>query len=426
MNAADDHQPGSPAQHDIGIFPTFFLSGYECSTFLWKDQGRRDLVAETQHMEHLDEDHGFLASIGIAVAREGIPWPMVDRGGALDFSRLDPLIDSLNRHRLLPIWDLCHYGYPDDLDPYTEDFAHRFAAYAKAAAAYVVPRLHGPHFFTPINEITFFAFMAGEWGWAAPFGKSREQRFQFRYALCRADIAAVKAIREIDPEARMVHIDPLVNVVAPRDRPDLKPIADHETFVDTFLAWDIIAGQAHPELGGSPEILDIVGVNCYSFGQMEYRPHGPHASLPPGDDRIRPLGELLSYAWNRYRRPMMVGETSGLGDGRAAWLCDMVEESLAAVRQGIDLHGVCLFPAADMPDWHNGQWLNNGLCDLVPENGRLKRVPAQKYVSELHRWQKILNRVTSLDEDPFSDPVNLRDIREAAKRMQYTTDKDWC
>jgi hypothetical protein len=24
-----------------GIFPTFFLSGFECSTFRWKDRGRR-------------------------------------------------------------------------------------------------------------------------------------------------------------------------------------------------------------------------------------------------------------------------------------------------------------------------------------------------------------------------------------------------
>ena len=27
-----------------GIFPTFFLSGFECSTFRWKDCGRRDLA----------------------------------------------------------------------------------------------------------------------------------------------------------------------------------------------------------------------------------------------------------------------------------------------------------------------------------------------------------------------------------------------
>jgi hypothetical protein len=35
----------------------------------------------------------------------------------------------------------------------------RFSAYAQAVAEYVTPRVRGPHFFTPINEITFFAFI---------------------------------------------------------------------------------------------------------------------------------------------------------------------------------------------------------------------------------------------------------------------------
>ena len=331
----------------------------------------------------------------------------------------------MNRNQILPIWDLCHYGYPDGLDPFAPEFAERFAAYARAAAEYLTPRVRGPHFFTPINEITFFAFMGGEWGWTAPFGKSDELRQKLRLALCRADIAAVKAIREVDPEARMVHIDPLILVVAPHDRPDLKDEAEHETFTDTFFAWDVISGRRHPELGGSPEVLDIVGVNAYSFGQMEYRENGPHASLEPHDERIRPLGDLLTFAWERYRRPMIVGETSGLREGRPDWLCDIVEESLAAVRKGIDLHGVCLFPAVDMPDWHTGEWLHNGLCDLVEENGDLKRVPFQPYIDELRRWQKRLNRVTELDEDPFSDPVNLDDIKRAADEMQMSSDKNW-
>jgi len=32
-----------------GIFPTFFISGFECSTFLWRDKKRRNLIADTQH-----------------------------------------------------------------------------------------------------------------------------------------------------------------------------------------------------------------------------------------------------------------------------------------------------------------------------------------------------------------------------------------
>src|SRR5688500_12903091 len=99
-----------------GIFPTFFLSGFECSTFLWRDGRRRDLVAETRHREHALEDYRMLEDLGIAVAREGIPWPIVDRGGDYDFSLLAPLLDAMRETRMVPVWDMCHYGYPDDLD----------------------------------------------------------------------------------------------------------------------------------------------------------------------------------------------------------------------------------------------------------------------------------------------------------------------
>ena len=223
----------------------------------------------------------------------------------------------------------------------------------------------------------------------------------------------------------MVHIDPLVRVVAPRDRPDQEEAARYETHVDSFLAWDIICGREHPEFGGSPEILDIVGTNVYSFGQMEYRESGPHAPLEPGDERIAPLCDMLDTVWQRYRRPMIIGETSGLGHGRPDWLRDVMGESLAAVRRGMDLQGVCLFPAVDMPDWHTGEWVGNGICDVLDGCGDLKRVPNQAYVEELRRWQKELNRVTSLDEDPFSDPVELQDVVDAAQRLNVQPDKDW-
>jgi hypothetical protein len=411
---------------DASIFPTFFLSGFECSTFDWKDKGRRDLVAETRHRQHAQEDYAFLRHLGIGVAREGAPWPLIDRGrGRYDFTLIEPLIEAMHAQHVLPIWDLCHYGYPDGLDPFGPDFVPRFADYAAALAEHVIPRLPGPHFFTPVNEITFFAYAAGEWGWVAPFGRSRETRFALRRRLCEADIAAALAIRRVEPAARMVHIDPLVNVVAPRDRPDLDGAAWRETYEDTFLAFDMIAGLRHPELGGAPDILDIVGVNCYSFGQMEYREQGPHAALPPGDDRILSLCELLLFAWRRYRRPMIVAETSGLETGRAHWLRDVVHEALAAVDQGVDLHGVCLFPAVDMPDWDKGIWVHNGLADLVEDGGDLRRRPVQPYCAELRRWQRRLKRVTRLDSDPLSDPVLLQDIRAAARAWKMQPDADW-
>jgi beta-glucosidase/6-phospho-beta-glucosidase/beta-galactosidase len=408
-----------------GIFPTFFISGFECSTFLWQNKGRRDLAAETRHWTHVDEDYEILRNLGIAVAREGIPWPMVDHAGTYDFSLIDPMIKAMNQCQIVPIWDLCHYGYPDDVDPFAPDFVERFARYSRAAAEYVIPKMRGPHFFTPINEMTYFAYAGGDWGWIAPYGKGKANRDRLRLALCEAAIASVRAIREIDPEARMIHMDPLIQVVAPRGRPDLVDDAWRETYEDAYIVWDILAGDLHPEWGGSPEILDIVGANNYAFGQMEFNEHGPHKALPPNDDRIKPLCDLLMVTWRRYHRPIIISETSGLGAGRPAWLKDVMEESMAAVSRGIDLQGICLFPAVDMPDWHTGEWLHNGICDLVPEGDDLRRVPYEPYVAELRRWQKELNRVTALDKDPFSDPVELQDVIDAAQRYQVQPDQDW-
>ena len=58
-----------------GIFPTFFLSGFECSTFIWKDGIRKDYVQITGHDRYLrevpdpDSDHqvhrAFWASHGV-------------------------------------------------------------------------------------------------------------------------------------------------------------------------------------------------------------------------------------------------------------------------------------------------------------------------------------------------------------------------
>ena len=414
-----------------GIFPTFFLSGFECSSFDWKDEGRRDVAEELRHYVHADEDYAMLRPLGIAVAREGIAWPLVDRGnGEYDFSCIDPFLAAQRRHNILPIWDLCHYGYPDGLDPLNDvdAFVARFSAYARAAARHVAGQAHHePLCFTPINEPTFWGYMGGEWGWCAPFGKTPEERRRFTLALARADIAACKAIREDFPNARFVHIDPLIWVVPPRDRPDLAAEAHREAYEDAYIAWDVISGVKHPEYGGNPELIDILGFNNYSFGQMEYCGGGkPNQPLEPGDDRIRPLCDLLEEAWAKYKRPCIVAETSGLHGGRPDWLNDVTCEALAAVNRGVELHGICLFPAVDMQDWHTREWLHMGIADVEElPSGALMRKPFLPYVEKLHGWQRRLRRVTELDDDPFDEPVDLEDVIRAAKELRPTADANW-
>jgi hypothetical protein len=96
------------------------------------------------------------------------------------------------------------------------------------------------------------------------------------------------------------------------------------------------------------------------------------------------------------------------------------------VNRGVELHGICLFPAVDMTDWHTGKWLHMGIADVEElPNGALMRKPFVPYVERLRHWQQRLKRVTKLDEDPYDQPVNLADVIDAAKEEAPAADADW-
>jgi hypothetical protein len=253
-------------------------------------------------------------------------------------------------------------------------------------------------------------------GWMYPFAKGRYK--EFKRALCRLDIEGVKAIREVCPEARMVHVDPIIHHVPPEDRPDLSDEAYHKAYDEAYEAWDILYGGLDPELGGAPEILDIVGVNVYNFSQAEEGMGGERKILGPRDPRRKPLSELLLYAWGRYHRPLIIGETSGFQDQRAEWLRMTMEECMKALNAGIDLHGVCLYPCVDIPDWNSGEWAKIGIFD-VTDCGTLERCPCDPYIAELRVWQKRLDRPERVEPDALAGAagqVQLEEVREHARK----------
>ena len=97
------------------------------------------------------------------------------------------------------LWDLWHYGWPDHLDIFSEAFITHFAAYARATAQLLSEKWPRP-FVCPVNEISFFSFAGGEAGFFNPFAHRRGNEMKLQ--LVRATIAAIKAMREINPEIR--------------------------------------------------------------------------------------------------------------------------------------------------------------------------------------------------------------------------------
>jgi len=399
------------------IFPTFFMAGFECSTFVWKDRQRKDYVSATGHDLHLEADFEAAMDLGIGTVREAVRWPVVDLGGGrYDWSSVEAVQKAATQCKLTPIWDLCHYGFPDGCDPFSDECRKRFVNYCREVAQFVTSTADGPYFFTPINEISFFSAAATDLEWMYPFAKGRED--ELKRALAHMAIEGAKAIREVEPKARMVHVDPIVHAVPPPDRPDLADEARDEAHRKAFEAWDMLCGRLAPELGGSADILDIVGVNVYHYSQVQLDADKKREILGPRDPRRKPLSELLQFAWERYRRPIIIGETSGFQDNRAQWLRMTMEESFKAINAGVDLHGVCLYPFVDLPDWWSQKWAKIGIYDVADKEA-FERVPYDPYIEELRRWQKLLDQPENVEPDGYGHEwgrVQLAEVRKYAAK----------
>src|SRR6476469_10128210 len=193
------------------MFRSFYLAGFECSTGYNMHGDWIDQIAATEHDLHCDADYARLEEVGIHAVREAIRWPLVDQGGTYDFATVEPFIAAANRHQFDVIWDLFHYGYPDDVDLVAAEFPDRFARYCYAAAKYIRDHMKGACNFTPINEPSYFAWAGGEVGIFAPHAKGRG--FELKVALAKAALAGIDAIRQACPNSRIVNIDPICRVV---------------------------------------------------------------------------------------------------------------------------------------------------------------------------------------------------------------------
>lgn len=353
------------------MFNSFFLAGFECATGYNYHRQWIDQVAATQHDKFADEDYRRLREAGIRAAREAIRWPLVDERGRYDFSSVQPFIEAGRRHEVEIIYDLFHFGYPQDIDLLSPDFFRRFADYCYAAARFVSERTDGPCYFTPINEPSYFSWAAGEVGLFAPHlhGRGRE----LKLALVRAAIEGINAIWAACPRARIINVDPICRMVAPVERPDLQQEADEFNSNIVFQSLDMLSGRLLPELGGSLEHLGVVGINYYWTNQWEAGQSG--IPFPDDDPRRCGLASLVRSAWERYGTDILITETGHVGESRPCWVREVAVEVEDLLKAGVPLRGVCLYPILGMPEWHNREeWTHMGLWDLAPRNGTLERV----------------------------------------------------
>jgi hypothetical protein len=375
-------------------FRSFWMGGFECTDQLNNAGDRVDLLLATRHLEFLEEDYLRLKAFGILTVREGIRWSQVEKlPYQYDFSNVAVMLDVAKRHGIQQIWDICHFGFPDDLSPLHPQFTERFVSLCRAFALF--HRQKYPQLMlivTPVNEVSFLSWLGGEVAGTVPY--LRDNGWKVKYHLMKAYIAGIKAFKLIDFNIRILTTEPLVNIVPPL-KATLEEIEQARTaHQEQYQSLDILIGSICPELGGSPDLVDMLGFNFYYNNQWLA---GFESFLPwlnrEADPRWRPLHSLLEEAYLRYGKPVVLTETSHPGEDRPKWVRFIAEQCQTLLEKKVPFYGICLYPVIDRPDWDNlDYWHHSGLWDREADaDESTARVLNAPYADALRSAQQLLN-----------------------------------
>jgi hypothetical protein len=387
-------------------FHSFWMGGYECTDKLNCFGNRVDFLTITAHLQYLQEDYRSLSIFNIKTVREGIRWSRVERSPyEYDWTDVGKMIRIAKESGIQQVWDLCHFGFPDDLTPLHPMFARRFAAMCRAFVRFyrsVEPS--ATLIVTPINEVSFLSWLGGEACGTSPYCKL--QGWEVKYKLMKAYIEGIEALKEEDESVRILTTEPLVNMVPPIPAtPEqlLDAVTKHE---EQFQVLDMLSGAVCPELGGKPEYLDIIGCNYYFNNQWIAATNEFLCwKNVDADPRWLPLSSLMTQLFNRYKRPIVLSETSHPKEDRPLWLKFVADECCRVIESGIPLWGICWYPVIDRPDWdHLDPWHFAGIWDVDHSNGKLQRVLHEPTAAALYTAQRDLKGFNSLiDENTITD-----------------------
>ncbi len=373
------------APEDTRRAPPELWGGVECTVNrvgdAWFDQMDRNGHARRSG------DLDAFAQLGLAAIRHPVLWEKVAPGAIRDADWRWP-DEGLGRLRALgvrPIVGLVHHGsgpaHTSLVDP---AFPGKLAAYAAAVAA----RYPWVDDWTPVNEPLTTARFSGLYGVWYPHGRDDRTFWRALATQCRATVLAMRAIRRVNPRARLVQTEDLGRCWG---TPDLRDQVDFNNAM-RWLSWDLLCGRvdaSHPLHGwligaagaesselawfvGNPCPPGLLGANHYVTSERwldtdldawPARSHGGNGRQRYADvEAVRCFAEpapglrtLLVEAWERYRLPIAVTELhlDSTREDQMRWLLENWRAAVAARDEdGVDLRAVTVWSLLGTWDWN--------------------------------------------------------------------------
>jgi len=377
--------------------PLELWGGLECTVNRVQDTYHQQL-GRNGHDERADDIARFAAT-GIRAIRYPVLWERTAPDGIdkADWSWSDERLEALRAAGVTPIAGLIHHGsgprHTSLVDP---AFAEQLAEYAGAVAA----RYPWLEYYTPVNEPCTTARFAGLYGVWYPHGRDDRSFIQALLNQCRATVLCMRAIRAVNPDAKLVQTDDLGKTYSTPEMAGMAMFYNDRR----WLAWDLLCGMVGPGhalwdyLVGTgvdaAEILwfrdnpcppDIIGVNYYVTSErwLDHRPerfpahtHGNLGGIPCADvEAVRVLATpsagiapLLVEAWERYGIPLAVTEAhiDANREDQLRWLLEIWEAAKEVRGNGVDLRAVTVWSLLGAFDWNSLVTENRGYYESGP------------------------------------------------------------
>ena len=359
-------------------------AGPECTVNRLGDR-YRDQLELTGFASRLD-DLDRLADLGVRCLRFPVLWERTAplARGRYDWEWSDKRLERLRALQLTPIVGLMHHGsgprYTSLVDP---QFPRLLAEYARAVAE----RYPNVDAYTPVNEPVTTARFSALYGVWYPHHKDDRSFVRAVLNQMLGTVWAMKEIRKVNPNARLVQTDDLGYTSAPAR---LRYQADFEN-VRRWLSFDLLTGRVMPghplwryliDNGASQRELasfieepcppDVVGINCYvtseRFLDDRLSLYPPDRRNGNGRDRyvdvesVRVLGQLiggfearLREASRRYGLAVAVTEVH-MGctrDEQLRWLYQAWKSAEKLRSEGFDVRAVTAWATFGTVDWNS-------------------------------------------------------------------------
>jgi dTDP-4-dehydrorhamnose reductase len=365
--------------------PLELWGGVECTVNRVQDRYFCQLT-QSGHAGRVEDLERF-AELGIATLRYPVLWERTAPEGleSASWAWPDERLHRLSELGVQPIIGLIHHGsgpaHTSLVDP---GFPGLLAQYAGAVAS----RYPWIEYYTPVNEPLTTARFSGLYGHWFPHGRDEKVFGRALLHQCKAIVCAMRAIREVNSEAKLVQTDDMGKTFS---TPLLRYQAEFQDEL-RWLGWDLLCGRVgrHHALWhwltwdcglGEAELEwftehpcrpDIIGLNYYVTSErfLDERVENYPAYPRGGNHRHRyvdieaaralrnPALDLqmrTAEAWARYGVPIAITEAhlDATREDQLRWFHEVWLAANAAKRGGADVRAVTMWALLGAHDWNS-------------------------------------------------------------------------